>query len=534
MTEEWKGYHAVTKAEVMRVFNKYIKNKNCVILSVYPKGQPTAVAAADNYTVSTEGYQAPDYGYAGMKYNKAKDDFDRSKKPAGGASPVIKVPTTWTSKFKNGIQVMGTKNDEIPKVTLLISIDGGNRLLANDLGKAGLASITAKMLNEATETYTSENMASELNKIGAVISFSAAAETMDIYLETPSKNIDKALSLLAEKILRPKFDAKDFERIVKQSIEQNKIQQSQPGFIANNVFNKTLYGNENIRATPTTGYNETLSKLTLADVTDFYAKALTPNLARLVVVGNISEKEIMPKLQFLDQWKPRKTAIPKVKTAESIAKTKIYLVDKPKSAQSEIRVGYATSTPYDATGEYFKSDLMMFALGGAFNSRVNLNMREDKGWTYGCGSYIDANKENGKFVGYGGFKVNATDSAVVEFMKEFKNYSDKGITAEELAFMKSSTGQSDALKYESNQQKAYFLANILNYKLPKNYTEKQSKIVQTITAAEINTLAKKYVNADKMNIVVVGDKNTILPGLQKLGYEIVELDAAGLPIVIKP
>ncbi len=534
MTEEWKRYHAVTKAEVMRVFNKYIKGKNCVVLSVYPKGQPTAVAAADNYTVSTEGYQAPDYGYAGMKYVKAKDDFNRSVKPTGGASPMIKVPTTWTSKFKNGIQVMGTKNDEIPKVTLLISIDGGNRLLANDLGKAGLASITAKMLNEATETYTSENMASELNKIGAFISFSAAAETMDIYLETPSKNIDKALSLLAEKILRPKFDAKDFERIVKQSIEQNKIQQSQPGFIANNVFNKTLNGNENIKATPTTGYNETLSKLTLSDITDFYAKALTPNLARLVVVGNISEKEIMTKLQFLDQWKPRKTAIPKVKGAESIAKTKIYLVDKPKSAQSEIRVGYATSTPYDATGEYFKSDLMMFALGGAFNSRVNLNMREDKGWTYGCGSYIDANKEDGKFVGYGGFKVNATDSAVVEFMKEYKNYAEKGITADELAFMKSSTGQSDALKYESNQQKAYFLANILNYKLPKNYTEKQSKIVQTITTAEINTLAKKYVNADKMNIVVVGDKKTILPGLQKLGYEIVELDATGLPIVIKP
>ncbi|MBL7815538.1 MAG: insulinase family protein [Saprospiraceae bacterium] len=534
LTEESKRYRAITKADVMRVYNQYIKGKNCVILSVYPKGQANAVAAADNYKVNTEGYVAPDYGYAGMKYVKAKDDFDRSKKPTGGASPVIKVPETWTAKFKNGIQVMGTKNDEIPKVTLLLSIDGGNRLLANDLGKAGLADITAKMLNEATESFTSEQMSSELDKIGASISFSAGADAMNIFLETPTKNLDRALTLLAEKILRPKFDIKDFERIVKQSTEQNKIQQSQPAFIASNVFSKTLYGNDNIKATPVSGYNETLSKLTLADVTDFYAKAVTPSLAKLVVVGNVDQKDIMPKLQFLDQWKPRKISLPKAKEGQNIAKTKIYLIDKPKSAQSEIRVGNLTTTPYDATGEYYESTLMAFPLGGAFNSRVNLNMREDKGWTYGCRAGFSADKDGGSFVGSGGFKVNATDSAVIEFMKEFKNYAEKGITAEELAFMKSSLGQRDALRYESNQQKAFFLANILNYKLPKNYTEKQNKILQSVTANDINRLAKKYVNPDKMNIVVVGDKKVIMAGLQKLGYEIVELDANGQPLTVKP
>ena len=534
MTEEWKRYHAVTKADVMRVYNQYIKGKNCVVLSVYPKGQANAVAAADDYKPNTEGYVAPDYGYAGMKYVKAKDDFDRSKKPTSGIAPLIKVPTTWTAKFKNGIQVLGTKNDEIPKVTILLSIEGGNRLLANDLGKAGLADITAKMMNEATETYTSESMASELDKIGANISFSAGSESMDIYLDVPKKNIDKAMTLLAEKILRPKFDVKDFERIVKQTIEQNKIQQSQPPFIANNVFNKTLYGINSIKSTPTSGYNETLTKLTLADITDFYAKAYAPNLAKLVVVGNVEQKEIMPKLQFLDQWKPRKTELPKFKKAAPIAKTKIYLVDKPKSAQSEIRVGYVTDKPYDATGEYYQSGLMAFTLGGAFNSRVNLNMREDKGWTYGCRAGFSANKDDGVFAGAGAFKINATDSAVVEFMKEFKNYAEKGISDEELAFMKSSIGQRDALRYESNQQKAFFLANILNYNLPKNYTEKQAKVVQSTTAKDINNLAKKYINTDKMNIIVVGDKKVVLAGLQKLGYEVVELDSNGLPYVAKP
>ena len=534
MTEEWKRVHAVTKADVMRVYNQYLKGKNCVVLSVYPKGKADAVAAADNYTVSTEGYKAPDYGYAGMKYVKAKDDFDRSKTPVGGASPVIKVPETWTAKFKNGIQVMGTKNDEIPKVTLLISIEGGNRLLANDLGKAGLADITAKMLNEATETYSSEEMSSEMDKLGANISFSAGSESMNIYLDVPKKNMDKALTLLAEKLLRPKFDAKDFERIVKQSSEQIKIQQAQPAFIANNVYEKTLYGNENIKSTPTSGYSETLSKLTLDDVKSFYTKSITPNLAKLVVVGDVDEKEIMPKLQFLDQWQKRKTVLPKVKGGQAITKTKIYLVDKPKSAQSEIRIGNLTETPYDATGEYYQSTLMMFPLGGAFNSRVNLNMREDKGWTYGCRAGFSADKDGGVFTGSGGFKVGVTDSAVIEFMKEFKGYADKGITDEEVAFMKSAIGQSEARRYESNQQKAGFLANIMRNKLPKNYTEKQNKMLKEITAKDINALAKKYVKADNMNIIVVGDKNVVLPGLRKLGYEIIELDANGLPVTVKP
>ena len=534
MTEEWKRSHAVTKADVMRVYNQYIKNKNCVILSVYPKEQANAVAAADNYTVNTEGYKAPDYGYAGMKYVKAKDSFDRSKKPIGGVSPVIKVPTTWSAKLKNGIQIMGTKNDEVPKVTVLISIEGGHRLLANDLGKAGLADITAKMMNESTQSMSSEQISSELDKLGATISFSAGAESMDIYVESPTKNVDKTLNLLAEKILRPKFEQANFDRIIKQSMEQNKIQQSQPAFIASNIYNKTLFGKENIKATPTSGYNETLAKLTLEDVKAFYSKSYAPNMAKLVVVGNIDEKTIMPKLQFLDQWTPRKTDLPKVKGAQPISKTKLYLVDKPKSAQSEIRIGYVTETPYDATGEYYRTTLMNFPLGGAFNSRVNLNMREDKGWTYGCRAGFNANKDGGVFTGSGGFKIGATDSAVIEFMKEFKNYADKGITAEEMAFMKSSIGQKDALRFESNQQKAFFLANILDYKLPKDYTTQQNKIMQGITQNEINALSKKYINTDKMNIIVVGDKKVVLPGLQKLGYEIVELDANGNEVVVKP
>ena len=204
-------------------------------------------------------------------------------------------------------------------------------------------------------------------------------------------------------------------------------------------------------------------------------------------------------------------------------------MDVPKAAQTEFRVGYVTGLKYDATGEYYKAGLMNYALGGAFNSRLNLNLREDKGWTYGARSGFTGGKQTGDFAFSSGIRANATDSAMIEIMKELKNYAENGITDEELAFMKSAIGQRDALSYETGFQKAGFIGNILDNNLPADFVDQQNKIVANITKSEIDALAKKWVNAGKMNVLVVGDKAKILPGLQKLGYEIIELDADGKP-----
>jgi zinc protease len=173
---------------------------------------------------------------------------------------------------------------------------------------------------------------------------------------------------------------------------------------------------------------------------------------------------------------------------------------------------------------------MNYTLGGAFNSRLNLNLREGKGWTYGARSGFSGGKQTGDFEFSSGIRANATDSAMIEIIKELKNYSEKGITDEELAFMKSAIGQRDALRYETGFQKAGFIGNILEYDLPADFVSQQNKIVAGITKAEIDALAKKWVDPAKMNILVVGDKAKILPGLQKLGYEIVELDSDGKPV----
>jgi zinc protease len=201
----------------------------------------------------------------------------------------------------------------------------------------------------------------------------------------------------------------------------------------------------------------------------------------------------------------------------------------PKAAQTEFRIGKVTNLFYDATGEYYKAGLINYVLGGDFNSRINLNLRENKGWTYGARSSFSGDRYSGEFTFSSGIRADATDSALSEVIKEIKNYADNGIKADEISFLKSALGQRDALLYETVGQKAGFVGRILEYNLPANFVDTQNKILKDMTKAEIDGLAKKWLNTDKMIILLVGDKAKIFPGLQKSGYEIIELDTDGNP-----
>ncbi len=525
-----KMYQSVTKEDVMRVYNKYIKYKHCVTISVLPKNQEKLAVGDNNYKIDELGYVAPNYGYEGLVYTKAKDNFDRSIMPPNGPNPVVKVPAFWRKDWSNGIKIIGTENSELPLVTLNIKIPGGHLLNANDLSKAGLASIFTDMMTEDTKNHTAEEMSRELQKLGSTINIFSDNDNIAFQVQSQKKNIDATLALLQERMFSPKFTQAAFDRIKKQNLESFKVAKSQPASVASDVYAKLNYGANNILGINGNGNEETEKNFTLADIQYYYDNYITSQGTQVVVVGDISQDEILPKLSFLNNLPNKKITIPTVAAAPGVEKTRIYLVDVPKAAQTEFRVGYVTGLKYDATGEYFKAGLMNYILGGAFNSRLNLNLREDKGWTYGARSSFAGGKQTGDFTFSAGIRANATDSAMIEIMKEMKNYEENGITEEELAFMKSSIGQRDALRFETGFQKAGFIGNILDNNLPADYVDQQNKIVAGITKAEIDALAKKWVTENKMNVLVVGDKAKILPGLQKLGYEIIELDADGKPV----
>lgn len=520
-------YNKLTKEDVMRVYNHYIKGKAHVVLSTLAKDQEELVAAPDNYSIDTTNYKKPDYGYAGLKYVKTKDVFNRKKIPGNGPNPVVKVPMFWRKDLPSGIKMIGTENREIPVVTVSISIPGGHLLQASDLSKAGLAAFFARMMSEDTKNYTAEQMSEELQKLGSSISIESGTDAITFNVQSLKKNLDKTLALVEERLFNPKFTQDDFKRIHRQAMEGFKQMKSQPAAVASAVFAKLNYGSNHILGMDENGTEKTVPNITLADVQNYYNNYMTSMGTKVVVVGDVTQAEILPRLSFLDKLPRKKITLPKIDPTPAVAKTKVYMVDIPKAAQSEFRVGYATGLKYDATGDYYKSYLMNFPLGGAFNSRINLNLREDKGWTYGARSGFSGDEYAGQFSFSSGIKANATDSALIEVMKEIKEYVANGPTNEEVDFMKNAIGQRDALAYETGVQKASFIRRILDYNLPANFAEQQAKILKGMTKEQIKAMAQKYLHPDKMNILLVGDKAKILNGVKKLGYDIVELDVDG-------
>lgn len=521
-------YLDITAEDVMRVFNKYIYGNAGVILSYLPN-EETAPVAEDNFVKPTSGDNPfPQTDYSGLAYTKATNEsFDRSKQPTPGPSPLAIVPEFWETEFDNGIKVIGTKSDEIPTVAIRLTLNGGHKFDANDPSKSGLAQVTALLLNESTENFTAEEMQEELRKIGSSISVSAGNSSTTISINTLKKNLARTMELVEEKLLRPAFVQADFERIVKQQMESIIASQKDPSAIASQVYNRLLYGDNHIFSVPASGIEGTVKNIAIEDVKAFYEKYYSPNLGELVIVGDVEKDEVLAEMDFLKSWESKNVKIPEMPKAEPADKTKLYLVDKADAPQSQIRVGYMTGLEYDATGEYFKSYLMNYPLGGAFNSRINLNLREDKGWTYGARAFFSSSEEEGSYTALAGVLGTATDSSVVEIMKEISDYRERGITDDELAFMRKSVGQRDARSYETPGQKAGFLRRIIHYDLDRSYVDEQTSIINNISKKEINDLAKKYLDDDQFYILVVGDGATNREKLRKLGYDMIELDATG-------
>ena len=520
-------YKAVTKEDVMRVYETYIKNKGSVTVSVLTKSDKNGPAIADNYKIDSSSYDRPNYGYGGLVYKKGTDNFDRSQMPGSGANPVVTVPAYWKKTMPNGAKVIGADYKELPIVNISITIPGGHLAQANDTSKLGLASFAGSMLNEDTKNYTAEQMSVALQKLGSSVSAGNTFDGMRFSMQCLKKNLDKTLALLEERMLNPNFTQDAFTRLQKQAMESFKQAKSQPATIASNVYSKINYGADNILGMNDNGNENTVKNLTLADVQTYYNNYMTSQGAKIVIVGNVSEAEILPKLSFLNKLPNKKIELPKTNAVATSNKTTIYLVDVPKAAQTEFRVGKVVSMPYDLVGEYYKCDLMNYVLGANFNSRLNLNLREDKGWTYGARASFSGSKYSVDYTFSSGIRADATDSALTEVMKEINNYASSGITTDEINFMKSAIGQRDALQYETPGQKSGFVARLLEYNLEGDYVATQTKILTMMNKAEIDQLAKKWLQTDKMNILLVGDKAKILPGLQKFGYEIIELDTDG-------
>ena len=353
-------------------------------------------------------------------------------------------------------------------------------------------------------------------------------ETM-VTIRSLSQNLDETLAIAAERLLQPAFSEEDFNRVKDQTLQAIRHSKTQPAATAEVVYQLLLFGKDNSFSYMNIGTEESVSQLTLDDVKAFYAANYSPAITSVIAVSDQPQAALLDKLAVFGGWSGDVVEEIDLNVFPDVGKTKIYLVDKPGAAQSEIRIGKRSLT-YDATGEYYRSYLMNFALGGAFNSRINLNLREDKGYTYGARSGFSGNEDYGTYTAAAAVRTDTTADSIVQFENEIRGYADGGISEPELAFTRKSIGQRDARSYETPGQKLGFLSQILVYDLDEDFVDEQNQILASIGQEELNELASKHLDMEDMIIVVVGDKATILPDLEGLGYEIVELDADGNPV----
>lgn len=524
LAEELVALRNLSKDDVLRVFNHYIAEQPGVFLSVLSSANPDAPMRPDNFT-ATPAIRVSDSSLDDLEPRPVNDSFDRAQRPGAGPAPLVEVPPFWRTSLANGAQLIGTRSNEIPTVNLRLRFAGGQ--LAETEQQFGLASLSAALLEEGTQSLSAEAFEVELQKLGASINVSAGADSMLVTVNALRRNLTETLALLEQRLLQPGFTQDDFERLRSQQIEVLQAARERPFSIANEVYDRLLYGAQHSFAVPLNGRIETLEALTLDDVKAFVAASFATEALGLVVVGDVEQATLIDALSFLDELPRTPIALRSQPELASSASNTLYLVDKPGAAQAEIRIGYISDMPFDATGEYFKASLMNYVLGGAFSSRINLNLREDKGYTYGARSGFSSTKMPGPFTASASVRMDSTADSVVQFINEISDYRANGISGEELEFTRSAIGQRDALNYETPAQKARFLGNILHYQLPEDFVDQQAQIINTISKQEIDVLARDKLPLESMVMLVVGDKSVIAEGLAALGYRIVELDSSG-------
>ncbi|GAM67298.1 protease [Vibrio sp. JCM 19236] len=430
------------------------------------------------------------------------------------------MPKLYSFHLDNDIEVLGTQTSETPTVVMQIKMPAGNRYVPR--GKEGLASLTASMVSEGGTRLSSEELQAELDKLGSSASLDAGQYRSTVTISSLSKNFVPTLKLVEEALSSPKFDPQDFERVKRQMLEGVIYEHQTPSWLASQATRQVLYGNT-VYGRSSSGTIESVKGLTLDDVKNFYKQYYTPKGTQVVIVGDLEQAKVRDSLDSLASWQGDMPPILRKQRLPQQEERSIHLVDKPGAPQSTVRL-VRRGLPFDATGEMYLTQLANFNLGGNFNSRINQNLREDKGYTYGASTYIAANREVGALVATAQVRADSTGDALVELIKEMEGAAQDGFTDQEIEFMRLAVGQQDALKYETPGQKASLLGAILTYNLDYDYLSTRNDIVANVSKQSLNEVANKWFNPDDYQIVVVGDAEKITPQLQKLKLPIKTLE----------
>lgn len=521
--EDIENIKAVTKEDVVRVYEKYIKGKPFVLTSFVPKGQVELIAEnSEKAEVVEEEITenvSTEIAETGQEVQKTPSKIDRSVQPEMGETPSLNVPEAWTVQLDNDLEVYGIEQTELPLVNFSLVIEGGH--LLDDLSKNGVANLMTDILMEGTANKTPAELEEEIDLLGANIYMYTTNETIVIRGNTLRRNFNKTMDLVQEILLEPRWDEKEFERIKTSTINGIKRNEADPNWIANNVYNKILYGENHPFAYPTPGTVESVEALTIEDLKEYYNKYFSPTVSNFHIVGNVTRDEALASLEGIEtNWAPKEVTIPEFEVTNDRDKASLYFVDVPDAKQSVINIGYIALPRTNQ--DYFPAEVMNYKLGGSFSGNVNLILREEKGYTYGARSGFSGSKIPGTFTASSSVRTNTTGESVGIFRDEIAKYKE-GISEEDLEFTKNALIKSNARRFETQGSLLGMLQEMSTYELDPDYIEKEEEIIGAMTLEQHKELAQKYLDETKMAYLVVGDAATQFEQFKEMDFDEVKL-----------
>lgn len=452
---------------------------------------------------------------------------DRSKPPTLGPPPKVSLPPVVTRQLPNGLKLMIVEQHELPLADFVLVLGGGGT--RDPMNKGGVANLTSSMLTEGTTSRSALEIADQIAFLGIGLGAGSSWDASTVNLHTPTSQLDSALALFADVVLHPAFRTEDFDRVKKNRLTSLVQLKDRPTAIADQAYASILYGASHPYGHNLLGTEASVSGMAVADLQSFYASSFAPNNATLIVVGDVTPAQVEQKISKLFASWPKGNVTPFTFTdAPKAGATTVYLIDKPGAAQSSFRIG-SVGVPR-STKDYFALSVMNTILGGTFTSRLMQNLRETHGYTYGARSRFDMRQSAGPFTASAEVVAAKTDSALVEFMKELNAIRDTVPTVE-LNKAKRFMQLSMPGDFETTQQIANQLIPVVLYGLPLDYYNSYVANIDKVTQADVQRVARQYINPANLAVVIVGDRKTIEAGIKAVNTGPISIrDFFGQPI----
>lgn len=518
---------AVTSADVMRAFDRYLSNRPRIEVGFAPKDQPSlALSGAETARVVEEAIvqgaeKSVDQTAGRGEVARTLSAFDRSVEPPAGPPASVSFQAIWTESLANGLAVSGIEDRELPVARFEIAIDAGQ--LRDDVRKPGAASLTAAMLTRGTRTKTREQFENALKALGAEVSVRVDEERTVIGGTTLSRNFTATMALVEEMLTQPRWDASELALAKAAATAGLQASRAEPAYLAGLVARQAIYG-EGVLSRDPRGTPESLTTLTMADLRKFKATYYSPRAARFRVAGAVDKTTAVGALNSLSSSWTGSALPPSAGVGfNAPEKTQVYFYDVPGAKQSHLlftRPGLARSDP-----SWFPARATNFILGGGgFASRLTQELRENKGYTYRVGSAFESLGSGGRFTVAGPVRANVTLEAAF-LMRDIVRDFGRTYTDADLELTKAAMQKARARELETLQAKLNLLGAIGDYRLPSDVIARENAQLSSLGKTEVQKIAGDYFDTDRMVVVVVGDAATQAARLAELGY--------GEPVMIK-